>query len=56
MVLLQDITTIGNSFFFLGSRLGDSLLVQYYSGVGAPTLTPGVKEEVGHFYCFITQN
>lgn len=46
-VLTSDITTIGNSFFFLGSRLGDSLLVQYYSGVGAPTLTPGVKEEVG---------
>ncbi|XP_057774463.1 cleavage and polyadenylation specificity factor subunit 1 isoform X2 [Salvia miltiorrhiza] len=46
-VLTSDITTIGSSFFFLGSRLGDSLLVQYYSGLGAPTLTPGVKEEVG---------
>ncbi|KAK6117889.1 hypothetical protein DH2020_048365 [Rehmannia glutinosa] len=46
-VLTSDITTIGNSLFFLGSRLGDSLLVQYNSGVGAPTLTPGVKEEVG---------
>ncbi|KAG6410854.1 hypothetical protein SASPL_128925 [Salvia splendens] len=46
-VLTSDITTIGSSFFFLGSRLGDSLLVQYYSGVGAPTLSPGVKEEVG---------
>ncbi|KAK6121924.1 hypothetical protein DH2020_044327 [Rehmannia glutinosa] len=44
---VADITTIGNSLFFLGSRLGDSLLVQYNSGVGAPTLTPGVKEEVG---------
>ncbi|GFQ05002.1 cleavage and polyadenylation specificity factor subunit 1 [Phtheirospermum japonicum] len=46
-VLTSDITTIGNSLFFLGSRLGDSLLVQYNSGVGAPTLTPDVKEEVG---------
>ncbi|KAL3834565.1 hypothetical protein ACJIZ3_009301 [Penstemon smallii] len=45
-VLTSDMTTIGNSLFFLGSRLGDSLLVQYSSGVGAPTLTPGAKEEV----------
>ncbi|KAL6503845.1 hypothetical protein OROGR_025768 [Orobanche gracilis] len=45
-VLTSDITTIGNSLFFLGSRLGDSLLVQYNCGVGAPALTPGVKEEV----------
>ncbi|KAL6501455.1 hypothetical protein OROGR_026588 [Orobanche gracilis] len=45
-VLTSDITTIGNSLFFLGSRLGDSLLVQYNCGVGAPALTPGVKDEV----------
>ncbi|KAL8534303.1 hypothetical protein ACS0TY_010351 [Phlomoides rotata] len=46
-VITSDITTIGDSFFFLGSRLGDSLLVQYTSGGGALTMTPGVKEEVG---------
>ncbi|XP_011101138.1 cleavage and polyadenylation specificity factor subunit 1 isoform X1 [Sesamum indicum] len=46
-VLTSDITTVGNSLLFLGSRLGDSLLVQYNSGAGAPTLGPGVKEEVG---------
>ncbi|KAL6526939.1 hypothetical protein OROGR_016029 [Orobanche gracilis] len=45
-VLTSDITTIGNSLFFLGSRLGDSLLVQYNCGVGAPGVTPGVKDEV----------
>ncbi|KAH7664725.1 cleavage and polyadenylation specificity factor subunit 1 protein [Dioscorea alata] len=31
-VLTSGIATIGNSFFFLGSRLGDSLLVQYSHG------------------------
>ncbi|KAL3650446.1 hypothetical protein CASFOL_006849 [Castilleja foliolosa] len=46
-VLTSDITTIGNSLFFLGSRLGDSLLVQYNSGVGATTLIPDMKDEVG---------
>uniref|UniRef100_A0A5B6ZUE1 Cleavage and polyadenylation specificity factor 160 kDa subunit n=2 Tax=Davidia involucrata TaxID=16924 RepID=A0A5B6ZUE1_DAVIN len=46
-VLTSGITTIGNSLFFLGSRLGDSLLVQFTCGVGAATLPPGVKEEVG---------
>ncbi|KAL7147541.1 hypothetical protein ABFS83_06G114300 [Erythranthe nasuta] len=46
-VLTSDITTIGNSLFFLGSRLGDSLLVQYNFGVGAPIMAPGVKEEGG---------
>ncbi|XP_022891037.1 cleavage and polyadenylation specificity factor subunit 1 isoform X1 [Olea europaea var. sylvestris] len=45
-VLTSEITTVGNSLFFLGSSLGDSLLVQYNSGVGAPPVTPGVKEEV----------
>lgn len=28
----QGMTTLGNSFFFLASRLGDSILVQYCSG------------------------
>ncbi|KZV25371.1 Cleavage and polyadenylation specificity factor 160 isoform 1 [Dorcoceras hygrometricum] len=46
-VLTSDITTIGNSLFFLGSRLGDSLLVQYNSEVGTPAPVTGVKEEVG---------
>ncbi|KAL4582957.1 hypothetical protein LXL04_007519 [Taraxacum kok-saghyz] len=36
----SGITTVGSSFFFLGSRLGDSLLVQFHCGAGA-------KEEVG---------
>ncbi|XP_051121150.1 cleavage and polyadenylation specificity factor subunit 1 isoform X2 [Andrographis paniculata] len=44
-VLASDITTVGNSLFFLGSRLGDSLLVQYNSGVGASSMTSGVNEE-----------
>lgn len=43
---IQDITTLGNSFFFLGSRLGDSLLVQFTSGLGSSMLSPGLKEEV----------
>ncbi|XP_057952334.1 cleavage and polyadenylation specificity factor subunit 1 isoform X2 [Malania oleifera] len=46
-VLTSGITTIGNSLFFLGSRLGDSLLVQYTCGTGASILTSGLKEEVG---------
>ncbi|PPD77154.1 hypothetical protein GOBAR_DD25921 [Gossypium barbadense] len=46
-VLTSDITTIGNSLVFLGSRLGDSLLVQFSSGSGASTLPSGLKEEVG---------
>ncbi|XP_076921796.1 cleavage and polyadenylation specificity factor subunit 1-like isoform X1 [Bidens hawaiensis] len=43
-VLTSGITTIGTSFFFLGSRLGDSLLVQFYCGAGS---SMGSKEEVG---------
>ncbi|KAI3970200.1 hypothetical protein MKW92_050293 [Papaver armeniacum] len=47
-VLTSGIATIGSSFFFLGSRLGDSMLVQYTSGVGTAASTSGhVKEEVG---------
>ena len=38
---LQGIAAIGNAFFFLGSRLGDSLLVQF-----ASILSSSVKEEV----------
>ncbi|XAR71785.1 hypothetical protein NMG60_11018197 [Bertholletia excelsa] len=45
-VLTSGITTIGNSLFFLGSRLGDSLLVQFSCGMGASTSPHGVKEEV----------
>ncbi|KAL8217962.1 hypothetical protein R6Q57_021335, partial [Mikania cordata] len=43
-VLISGITTVGSSFFFLGSRLGDSLLVQFNCGAGSPM---GAKEEVG---------
>ncbi|KAJ4835898.1 hypothetical protein Tsubulata_006157 [Turnera subulata] len=46
-VLTSDITMIGNSLFFLGSRLGDSLLVQFSCGLGSSRLPLGVKEEVG---------
>lgn len=45
-VLTVGITTIGNSLFFLGSRLGDSLLVQFTCGLGASMLSSGLKEEV----------
>ncbi|PSR93371.1 Cleavage and polyadenylation specificity factor subunit like [Actinidia chinensis var. chinensis] len=45
-VLTSGMTTIGNSLFFLASRLGDSLLVQFSCGVGASTSPHGVKEEV----------
>ncbi|XP_015580357.1 cleavage and polyadenylation specificity factor subunit 1 isoform X2 [Ricinus communis] len=46
-VLTSDITTIGNSLFFLGSRLGDSLLVQFTNGLGPSVVSSGLKEEVG---------
>ncbi|KAI3735197.1 hypothetical protein L6452_14687 [Arctium lappa] len=46
-VLTSGITTVGSSFFFLGSRLGDSLLVQFHCGSSSSMLTPGAKEEVG---------
>ncbi|XP_006348057.1 cleavage and polyadenylation specificity factor subunit 1 [Solanum tuberosum] len=46
-VLTSGITTIGDSLFFLGSRLGDSLLVQFSCGLGGSNLPPGVQEEVG---------
>lgn len=41
-VLTSGIAAIGNSLFFLASRLGDSLLVQFTS-----ILSSSVKEEVG---------
>ncbi|URD80125.1 cleavage and polyadenylation specificity factor subunit [Musa troglodytarum] len=44
-VLTSGITTIGSSFFFLGSCLGDSLLVQYSTGTSGPTSANG-KDEV----------
>ncbi|KAJ0968727.1 hypothetical protein J5N97_021604 [Dioscorea zingiberensis] len=43
-VLTSGIATIGSSFFFLGSRLGDSLLVQYSCGSSILT-TSHVKDE-----------
>ncbi|KAL5727982.1 hypothetical protein ACHQM5_001115 [Ranunculus cassubicifolius] len=47
-VLTSGMTTIGNSFFFLGSRLGDSMLVQYTCGAGSSAGGSGLlKEEVG---------
>ncbi|XP_021725141.1 cleavage and polyadenylation specificity factor subunit 1-like isoform X1 [Chenopodium quinoa] len=46
-VLTSDITTVGNSLFFLGSRLGDSLLVQYTFGTAPTASASSVKEEVG---------
>ncbi|KAJ4706167.1 Cleavage and polyadenylation specificity factor subunit 1 [Melia azedarach] len=46
-VLTSDITTIGSSLFFLGSRLGDSLLVQFSCGSGTSVLSSGMKEESG---------
>ncbi|KAH7854835.1 hypothetical protein Vadar_018207 [Vaccinium darrowii] len=45
-VLTSGMATIGKSLFFLGSRLGDSLLVQFSCGIGASTLPHGMKEEV----------
>ncbi|WCJ36530.1 Cleavage and polyadenylation specificity factor subunit 1 [Euphorbia peplus] len=46
-VLASDITTIGSSLFFLSSRLGDSLLVQFTYGLGSSNVPSGLKEEVG---------
>ncbi|XP_054786517.1 cleavage and polyadenylation specificity factor subunit 1 isoform X1 [Prosopis cineraria] len=46
-VLSSGITTIGNSLFFLASRLGDSMLVQFSCGSGVSTLSSNQKEEVG---------
>ncbi|KAL3531435.1 hypothetical protein ACH5RR_010757 [Cinchona calisaya] len=43
-VLTSGLTNVWSSFF-LGSRLGDSILVQFTYGAGASILVPGVKEE-----------
>ncbi|XP_010555627.1 PREDICTED: cleavage and polyadenylation specificity factor subunit 1 [Tarenaya hassleriana] len=44
-VLTSDISSVGSSLFFLGSRLGDSLLVQYSCRSGGPASLPGLKDE-----------
>ncbi|TYK07635.1 cleavage and polyadenylation specificity factor subunit 1 isoform X3 [Cucumis melo var. makuwa] len=44
-VLASGIASIGNSLFFLGSRLGDSLLVQFSCGVGSSGLASNLKDE-----------
>ncbi|XP_027110442.2 cleavage and polyadenylation specificity factor subunit 1-like [Coffea arabica] len=46
-VLTSGLTTVGSSFVFLGSRLGDSILVQFTCGAGVSALPLGAKEEVG---------
>lgn len=51
----KAITTIGNSFFFLGSRLGDSLLVQYSCGVATTMSSGHGKDEVNfRWSCWLT--
>ncbi|KAL9240401.1 hypothetical protein vseg_014626 [Gypsophila vaccaria] len=45
-VLTSGITTVGSSLFFLGSRLGDSMLVQYSSGTAPAVSSSASKEEV----------
>ncbi|WJX66694.1 hypothetical protein P8452_51226 [Trifolium repens] len=48
-VLSSGITTIGNSMFFLASRLGDSMLVQFSCGSGVSMSSSNLKEEVGDY-------
>lgn len=48
-VLSSGITAIGNSMFFLASRLGDSMLVQFSYGSGVSMLSSGLTEEVGDY-------
>ncbi|GAU48135.1 hypothetical protein TSUD_293750 [Trifolium subterraneum] len=48
-VLSSGITTIGNSMFFLASRLGDSMLVQFSCGSGVSMSSSSLKEEVGDY-------
>ncbi|XP_024011843.1 cleavage and polyadenylation specificity factor subunit 1 isoform X2 [Eutrema salsugineum] len=44
-VLASDITSVGNSLFFLGSRLGDSLLVQFSCRTGPAATLPMLRDE-----------
>ncbi|CAN8244624.1 unnamed protein product [Cochlearia groenlandica] len=44
-VLASDITSVGKSLFFLGSRLGDSLLVQYSCRSGPAASLSGLRDE-----------
>uniref|UniRef100_A0A1J3GZ37 Cleavage and polyadenylation specificity factor 160 kDa subunit n=1 Tax=Noccaea caerulescens TaxID=107243 RepID=A0A1J3GZ37_NOCCA len=44
-VLASDITSVGNSLFFLGSRLGDSLLVQFSCRSGPAASLSGLRDE-----------
>ncbi|VVB08018.1 unnamed protein product [Arabis nemorensis] len=44
-VLASDITSVGNSLFFLGSRLGDSLLVQFSCSSGPAASLPELRDE-----------
>ncbi|XP_015691983.2 probable cleavage and polyadenylation specificity factor subunit 1 isoform X3 [Oryza brachyantha] len=44
-VLSSAVTTIGNSFFFLGSRVGDSLLVQFSYGASKSVLQDLTNEQ-----------
>ncbi|XP_078447996.1 cleavage and polyadenylation specificity factor 160 isoform X2 [Wolffia australiana] len=44
-VLASGIATIGDAFFFLGSHLGDSILVQYTSGTSSSSVN-GMDEAV----------
>ncbi|XP_037483101.1 probable cleavage and polyadenylation specificity factor subunit 1 [Triticum dicoccoides] len=46
-VISSGATTIGSSFFFLGSRLGDSLLVQFSCGVATSVLPDLIDERSG---------
>ncbi|GMH19709.1 hypothetical protein Nepgr_021550 [Nepenthes gracilis] len=46
-ILTSGITTLGNSLFFLASRLGDSLLVQFTCGTEPTSLPSALKDEVG---------
>ncbi|PNT60775.1 hypothetical protein BRADI_5g04673v3 [Brachypodium distachyon] len=43
-VISSGVTTIGSSFFFLGSRVGDSLLVQFSCGVPTSVI-PDIADE-----------
>ena len=50
--LVKGATTLGSSFFFLGSRLADSLLVQFSCGMPTSVL-PDLTDEVS-FMTFLS--